>query len=190
MTEKKTNGGMDRRSFLGDMGTGLGSIALAQLLNSQGLLGSEDEGSSADAKNPIRPVIDPRKPFAPRQPHFKPRARNVVVIFCAGGCSHLDTFDYKPELVKRHGKPLPGGKKLITFQGEQGNLIKSPWEFKPRGKSGKMVSELVPHLGELADEMCFIHSMTSKTNTHGPGENFMSTGYTLDGFPSMGSWLT
>ena len=102
----------------------------------------------------------------------------------------MDTFDYKPELVKRHGQPLPGGEKLVTFQGAQGNLTKSPWEFKPRGQSGKMVSELVPHLAELADDMCFIHSMTGKTNTHGPGENFMSTGYTLDGFPSMGAWTT
>ncbi|MCA9201185.1 MAG: DUF1501 domain-containing protein, partial [Planctomycetales bacterium] len=69
-----------------------------------------------------------------------------------------------------------------------GALTQSPWKFKPRGESGKMVSELVDHLGELTDDMCFIHSMTSKTNTHGPGENFMSTGYTLDGFPSMGAW--
>ncbi|MCH2365193.1 MAG: DUF1501 domain-containing protein, partial [Planctomycetes bacterium] len=189
MTEKRKNHGLNRRSFLGNMSSGLGGIALAQLLNSQGLLGSEDDGKAPSEKKPLRPEIDPRRPFAPRKPHFKPRARNVVVIFCAGACSHIDTFDYKPELIKRHGKPMPGGK-LITFQGEQGNLIKSPWEFKPRGKSGKMVSELVPRLGELADEMCFIHSMTSKTNTHGPGENFMSTGYTLDGFPSMGAWLT
>ncbi len=190
MSEKNLEHSLDRRSFLGDLGTGLGSIALAQLLKSEKLSGAEDAGKQPGSEKPIRPVIDSRKPFAPRQPHFKPRARNVLVIFCSGGCSHIDTFDYKPELLKRHGKPMPGGSKLITFQGEQGNLIKSPWEFKPRGKSGKMVSELVPQLGELADEMCFIHSMTSKTNTHGPGENFMSTGYTLDGFPSMGSWLT
>ena len=85
---------------------------------------------------------------------------------------------------------MPGAEGLKTFQGDQGNLTKSPWKFKPRGQSGKMVSELVPQLGELADEMCFIHSLTGKTNTHGPGENFMSTGYTLDGFPSMGAWVT
>ena len=85
---------------------------------------------------------------------------------------------------------MPGAEFLKTFQGDQGNLTKSPWEFKARGQSGKMVSELVPQLGELADEMCFIHSLTGKTNTHGPGENFMSTGYTLDGFPSMGAWVS
>ena len=84
---------------------------------------------------------------------------------------------------------MPGGN-VVTFQGRQGSLQKSPWKFKPRGESGKMVSTLVDHLGELADEMCFIHSLTGKTNTHGPGENFMSTGFTLDGFPSMGAWVS
>jgi len=69
-------------------------------------------------------------------------------------------------------------------------LTKSPWEFRARGESGKMVSDLLPQLAELSDEMCFLHALTSKTNTHGPGENFMSTGYTLDGFPSMGAWTT
>jgi hypothetical protein len=85
---------------------------------------------------------------------------------------------------------MPGAEGLITFQGQQGNLTQSPWQFRPRGQSGKMVSDLVPHLGELADDLCFIHSLTGKTNTHGPGENFISTGNTLDAYPSMGSWLT
>ena len=173
---------LDRRAFLNDMGYGLSGIALAQLLGSDGLLAAD--------KTPIRPRIDPANPHAPREPHFPAKAKNVLVIFCAGACSHLDTFDYKEELIKRDGQPLPGSDGLITFQGRQGNLTKSPWEFKPRGESGKMVSELVPHLGELADDMCFIHSLTSKTNTHGPGENFMSTGFTLDGFPSIGAWVT
>jgi hypothetical protein len=92
--------------------------------------------------------------------------------------------------VKHHDQPLPGQEKLITFQGEQGHLIKSPYAFRPRGQSGKMTSDLLPHLGELVDEMCFVHSLTSKTNTHGPGENFMSTGYTLNGFPSIGTWVS
>ncbi|MEQ9067726.1 MAG: DUF1501 domain-containing protein, partial [Gimesia chilikensis] len=117
-------------------------------------------------------------------------AKNVIVIFCSGACSHLDTFDYKPALVKMHGKPMPGGDKLVTFQGQQGNLTQSPWKFKPRGESGKMISDLVPHLGELADDICFLHSIKGKTNTHGPGENYMSTGFTLDGFPSMGAWTS
>ena len=176
---------LNRRQFLGDAAMGLSAIALTHLLSRQGLLGATVSGHP-----PIRPVILPGHPYAPRPPHFPARAKNVLVIFCSGACSHLDTFDYKPELIRRHGQPMPGSEKLITFQGAQGALTKSPWEFKPRGKSGKMISELVPHLAELADDICFIHSMQGKTNTHGPGENYMSTGYTLDGFPSMGAWVT
>ncbi|MFZ9092704.1 MAG: DUF1501 domain-containing protein, partial [Planctomycetaceae bacterium] len=129
-------------------------------------------------------------PFAARDSHFTAAAEQVLVIFCSGACSHLDTFDYKPELIRRNGQPMPGADGLITFQGEQGNLTRSPWEFRPRGESGKMISDLVPQLGELADDMCFLHSIQGKTNTHGPGENYMSTGFTLDGFPSMGAWST
>ena len=177
---------LDRRQFLRHTATGLGSIALASLLAGEGVLGAE---ASADHA-PIRPQIDPARPHAPRPTHFPAKAKNVLVIFCSGACSHLDTFDYKPELIKRDGQPLPSGEKLISFQGENGNLTKSPYAFKPRGQSGKMISELLPRLGDLADDMCFVHSVTSKTNTHGPGENFMSTGSTLDGFPSMGAWMT
>lgn len=173
---------LDRRRFLHDGGTGLGGIALATLLADQGLLRAD--------KKPIRPAVDPSRPHAPRAPHFAGKAKRVLVLFCSGAISHLDTFDYKPELVKRHGQPLPGGEKLVTFQGEQGNLTKPLWDFKPRGKSGKMVSELLPNLAELADEMCFVHNMTARSNTHGPGENQMSTGFTLDGFPGMGCWVS
>ena len=176
---------MNRRRFLGDAGTGLGAIALTSILSRQGLLGAGVAG-----KEPLRPMIDAGRPYAARTPHFAPKAKNVLVIFCSGACSQLDTFDYKPELIRRHGQPMPGSDKLITFQGEQGALTKSPWEFRPRGQSGKMISDLVPHLGALADDLCFIHSMQGKTNTHGPGENFMSTGNTLDGFPCLGAWVT
>lgn len=172
---------LDRRKFLTDATSGLSGIALASLLQQQSLLADDQS---------IAPKIDPSRPFAARSSHHRAAAKNVLVIFCAGACSQVDTFDFKPELVKRHGQPMPGAEKLVTFQGEQGMLTKSPWEFKPRGESGKMVSELIPQLAELADDMCFIHSLTGKTNTHGPGENFMSTGYTLDGFPSMGAWTT
>lgn len=178
---------LNRRNFLGNSATAFGSMALAQLLGTDGLLAA---GKSISGQGPIRPKIDPANPNAGREAHFSARAKNVLVIFCSGAISHLDTWDYKPELIKQHGKPMPGNEKLITFQGEQGNLIQSPWKFKPRGESGKMVSELVPHLAELSDDLCFVHSLTSKTNTHGPGENFMSTGFTLDGFPSMGAWMT
>jgi len=143
-----------------------------------------------DDKSPIRPQWSPEHPCAPRPPHFAPKAKNVLVIFCSGACSHLETWDYKPELFKRDGQPMPGSEKLITFQGENGNLVRPLWDFKPRGQSGKMISDMLPHLAELADEMCFIHSMTAKSNTHGPAENQMSTGFILDGFPSLGSWVS
>ena len=168
---------LSRRNFLRWGGTGLGGIALSSLL-------------AEENKSPVRPLIEPSHPYAPRAPHFAPRAKRVVLVFCSGALSHLDTFDYKPELVKRHDTPMPGSGKLVTFQGENGNLIKPLWDFRPRGQSGKMVSDLLPDLAELADEMCFIHSMTAKSNTHGPAENQMATGYTLDGFPSMGAWVS
>jgi len=169
----------------------LSGIALAQLLQSESLLGAtQGMRESAPGKTPVRPDIDSSNPNAPRGAHFDAQARNVLMIFSSGACSPLDTFEYKPDLIKYHGQPMPGGDKLITFQGEQGNLAKSPWEFRPRGQCGKMISDLVPHLGALVDDMCFIHSLTGKTNTHGPGENFMNTGFTLDGFPSAGAWVT
>ena len=173
-----TNGNqtVSQRHFLKHTVGGLGQIALLSLLQREGLLISS---ASAD-----------ENPYAPRTSHFQPKAKNVLVIFCSGACSQIDTFDFKPELIKRNGQPMPGAEGLKTFQGEQGNLTRSPWEFRPRGQSGKMISDLVPHLGSLADDLCFIHSLTSRTNTHGPGENFMSTGNILDGFPSMGAWVT
>lgn len=173
---------LDRRGFLAHAAGGLGGIALSSLLAQNGMLASEH--------SPIRPDIDARVPMAARAPHFTPRAKRVLMIFCSGACSHVDTWDYKPELIRRHNTPMPGADELVTFQGENGNLFKSPWTFKPRGESGKYISDLLPNLAELADEMCFIHSMTSKTNTHGPGENFMSTGFTIDGYPSAGAWVS
>lgn len=173
---------LDRRRFFSNTLHGLSGVALASLLARDGLLASD--------KTSLAPEIDPARPFEARKAHFEPRAKNVLMIFCSGACSQLDTFDYKPELIKHHGQPMPGADDLVTFQGKQGSLTKSPWEFRPRGECGKMISDLVPQLGELADEMCFIHSLTGKTNTHGPGENFMSTGFTLDGFPSVGAWTS
>ena len=173
---------LNRRQFLGHSASALSAIGLAQLLAQDGHLRA--------GNTPIRPRINPANPNARRASHFPARARNVLMIFCSGACSPLDTFDYKPDLIKYHGQPLPGGESLITFQGEQGNLTQSPWPFRPRGQCGKMISDLVPHLGAVVDDLCFIHSLTGKTNTHGPGENFMCTGFTLDGFPSAGAWIT
>ncbi len=169
---------LNRRAFLQTAG-GLGSLALIKLLADQGLLA-----------DPIRPNIRPEAPLAPRPPHFEAKAKRVLMIFCSGAVSHVDTFDYKPELVRRDGQALPGADRLITFQGEQGNLAAPRWRFRPRGQSGKMISDLLPNLAGLADDLCFIHSMTARSNTHGPAENQMSTGFTLDGFPSIGAWVS
>ncbi|MEX2671453.1 MAG: DUF1501 domain-containing protein [Phycisphaeraceae bacterium] len=173
---------LNRRGFLSHTGTGAGAMALLHLLGRDGLL--------ADEAAPIRPTIDASAPAAPRLPHHTAKAQQVLVIFCSGALSHMDTFDYKPELIKRHDQPMPGGEGLVTFQGENGNISRPLWRFRRRGQCGKLTSDLLPHLGALSDDLCFIHSMKGKTNTHGPGENLMSTGYTLDGFPSMGAWTT
>jgi len=173
---------LDRRQFLTGSSTALGSIALTNLLGLDGLLASA-------AGPPLHPVIDPARPYAPKLGHFAPKAKNVVVIFCAGAVSQLETWDYKPELIKWVGQPLPGGP-AVTFQGPAGNLARPQYAFRPRGQSGKWVSDLIPHLAELTDDLAFVHSLTSKSNTHGPAENFLSTGFVLDGFPSLGSWAT
>jgi len=163
---------LNRRQFLSHMGTGLSGIALAWLL-------AEEARASTDTS-----------PLAPKAPHFPAKAKRIVQIFCPGAVSQLDTFDYKPELVRMHGQPMPGEEKLVTFQGGNGALMKSPWGWKQHGKSGKWVSDLLPHLAECVDDIAFIHSLTAKSNTHGPAMLQMNTGFILEGFPSMGSWVT
>ena len=155
------------------MATGLGSIALAWLLG-------EEAGAAGDAS---------ANPVAPRAPHFPPKAKRVIQIFCPGAVSQLDTFDYKPELIKRHGQPM-SGEKIVTFQGGNGNILKSPWGWKQHGQCGKWVTDLLPHLARHVDDIAFLHAMTAKSNTHGPACLQMNTGFILEGFPSMGSWTT
>jgi hypothetical protein len=172
---------LDRRHFLQHAGNGLAGIALASLLGK----------NRAQGAAPIRPAIPPAHPLAARPPHFAPKAKRVLVMFCSGAVSHLDSFDWKPELLRMDGRPMPGAKEnFLTFQGENGNLVRPLYDFKPRGQTGKMVSDLFPRLAELTDDLCFIHSMTAKSNTHGPAENQMSTGFIFDGFPSVGSWIS
>ncbi|HRQ87612.1 MAG TPA: DUF1501 domain-containing protein, partial [Bacteroidia bacterium] len=170
---------LDRRRFLSDSATALGSVALTSLLGGEGLLAEPSAASG----------IDLADPYAPRRPHFPAKAKNVVVIFCAGAVSQLETWDYKPDLIKWDGRPLPGGP-AVTFQGPAGDLARPQYGFRRHGQTGKWVSDMIPHLAELTDEIAFVHSLTSKSNTHGPAENFLSTGSVLDGFPSLGAWTT
>ncbi len=169
---------LNRRNFLSSA-AGLG---LATLLS---------ENTSLASTRPIRPAIDPSNPLGARSTHFAPKAKRVLVLFCSGAVSHLDSWDWKPELLRMDGKPMPGAKEnFLTFQGENGNLVRPLYDFKPRGQTGKMVSDLFPHLASMTDDLTFIHSMTAKSNTHGPAENQMSTGFIFDGFPSLGSWVS
>ncbi len=170
---------LNRRNFLSNNASALGSIALASLLGTDGLLASTTS----------QPLIDPARPYAPRLPHFPAKAKNVVVIFCAGAVSQLETWDYKPELIRWDDKPLTGGP-AVTFQGPAGNLARPQYEFRQRGQTGKWVSDMIPHLAELTDDIAFVHSLTSKSNTHGPAENCLSTGFVLEGCPRLGSWVT
>ncbi len=179
---------LDRRNFMKNTGFSLGGLGLAQLLANEGLASSDDPAAFS-GQVPIRPDIDPDNPYLPRQAHFDSAAKKVLVIFCPGAVSHVDTFDYKPALTKLHGQKPPGIP-AVTFEGPTGNIAKPFWEFKPRGQSGKMTSELLPNLGALADDFCFLHSMHTQTSAHPQGENFIHTGFTMEGFPSFGAWAT
>ncbi len=161
-----------RRGFLGSVFTGMAGVGLTSLLQREldGTVPAWLPGHGAT--------------------HFPPKAKRVLQIFCPGAASHIDLWDYKPELFKRSGQPLPGEENLVSFQGKNGNLMRPPWEFVPAGQSGKMISTLLPHLAKHVDDIAFIHSMTSKTNTHGPGCVFMNTGHAQEGFPSAGAWLS
>lgn len=179
---------LDRRQFMNQAAFSFGGIGLAQLLSSQGLLGKEDT-TNFTGKLPIRPQIDPDDPYSPRTSHFNTPAKQVLVIYCPGAVSHVDTFDWKPDLTKLHGQKPPGIPE-VTFEGPPGNIAKPFWDFKPRGQCGKMTSDLLPNMGALADDFCFLHSLHTQTSAHPQGENFMNTGFTQEGFPSFGAWVT
>jgi len=164
---------LSRRHFLWNTAGGLGGIALAWLLHRD----------SARAAGPAH------APSA-KTPHFTPRAKRVVQIFCCGGVSHLDTFDHKPELAKFHGRTLEGKGENLGFFGQPGKVMKSPYEFRQHGQSGAWVSSLLPHLADCVDDVCFIHSMFARSNNHTPATFQMNSGFTMNGFPSMGAWLS
>lgn len=167
---------LDRRHFLSGSAGGLGGIALAWLLqrDQARALGLSPHGGTD----------------APRRPHFVPRAKRVVQVFCCGGVSHLDTFDHKPELARFHGKTLEGKGENLGFFGQPGKVMQSPYTFRRHGRSGAWVSSLLPHLAGRVDDLCFIHSMFAQSNNHTPATFQMNSGFTLNGFPCMGAWLS
>jgi hypothetical protein len=171
---------LNRRQFLRDAACTGGSMALAHLLARDGLL-------AAEGPRTFRPAIDPTRPCAARAPQFPAKAEQLLIIYCAGAVSHVDTWDYKPELYKSDGQDPPDAP-AVTFMGPVGKLARPLWPFKPRGASGKMISDLLPHLAELADDMCFIHSLTGRNSAHTQAENFLSTGFAFEGYPSLGAW--
>lgn len=160
-----------RRDFLQQCGGGFGSMALGALLARE---------SSAVTPNPL----------APKTPHLPPKARAVIQIFCPGGLSHVDTWDYKPELHNRQGKPFDPDGKLQFFASKPGNCQGSFWTFRQHGACGRWISDLFPRLAQCVDEMAFVHSMQSKSALHGPAMFMANSGFTLPGFPSMGAWVT
>jgi hypothetical protein len=168
----------DRRCFLWQSGGGLGGVALAYLLGRDGLLAAEPTKYGKGG------------PELNGGLHHTAKAHRVVQMFMSGAASQVDTFDYKPELIKRHGQPFNPGGKVELFQSVPGACMKSPWEWNQYGQCGKYVSSLVPHLAECVDDMAFLHSMVSKSNVHGPATFMQNTGFVLPGFPSMGAWVS
>jgi hypothetical protein len=155
---------LSRHDMLWHLGGGLGGIALASLLNRDGLLAAG--------------------------PHHAPKAKRVVQLFMAGGASHLDLFDFKPELVRRHGQRSNFGEHVEAFQNGLGPWLRPVWDFKPYGQCGKLLGEPVAALGDVVDEIAFVHNMVGKTGVHSQGTLLQATGFQLPGFPGMGCWVS
>lgn len=146
-------------------------------------------GAGAGAGAGSVTVGDPGGGAGVRPPHFPAKAKRVVQIFCAGGVSHLETFDYKPELDRMHGRSLEGRGENLGFFGQPGRLMKGLYPFRQRGKSGAWISDLLPHLAGCADDLCILRSMVASSNNHTPASFQMNSGFSQNGFPSMGSWF-
>src|SRR5215471_16162790 len=163
-----------RREVLSWPAYGLGGAALLSLLGQDGMLrASPVPGEASDPP-----------------PHHPPKAKRAIHIFLCGGLSQVDSFDYKPALEKLHGKSLSADERPDVFFGQVGLLRKPDWEFKRRGKSGLWVSELFPNLAQVADELTVIHSMFAETSNHTPATFQANTGFRLNGFPTLGAWLS
>ena len=165
-----------RRDFLRLSGSGLGMLALAGLLDDPALAGADDS---------------PINPLAPRPPHFAGKAKSVIWLFMNGGPSQVDTWDFKPELEKRHNQELPGFDKNTGFFTDQvGPLMKSPFKFARHGQSGAWASEIFPNLSGHVDDLAFLHGCHTETNNHAPALFEINTGMSRMGFPCVGSWVT
>ncbi len=159
---------MSRREFLWTSGGGLGGIALASLL-----------GGEQAVAAPGSIVL-----------HHPPKAKRVVQLFMAGAASHLDLFDYKPDLVKNHGKPSDFGEAVEAFQNGLGPWLKPIWDFKAYGQCGKMLGEPVADLGAVVDDLAWIHNLVGKTGVHSQGTLLQTTGFNRPGFPAAGCWVS
>ena len=179
----------DRREFLFRSGGGISGLALAYLLDQQGLLTAEQGQGGVDACAAASVGVNP---YAPKPSHFKPRATSVISLFMGGGWSQVDTFDPKPALTKYAGEPIDGKVQgdVIVRQGYPGPLMPSPFSFKKHGQSGIEVAELFPHLSRHVDGIAFLRSVYGRSNDHVQGTYEMQTGQINLGFPSVGSWVT
>lgn len=172
---------LSRREMLCRAAGGFGAIALASMLA---------KTSAAEVASSAGSALSPIDPLAPRVPHFAARAKTVIFLFSTGGTSHVDTFDYKPKLFADHGKTI----NVDNWQGKIGQFaryLKRPnWEFRPRGKSGLMVSDLFPHLGEMIDEVCLLNSVRGDHTGHDKATMGMHTGSFNFARPSLGAWAS
>lgn len=172
---------LTRRWFFRQCGVGLGSIGLASLLNNS--LFADNNKTAFNLSDPL----------TPKAPHFAPKAKRVIYLFQAGAPSQLDLFDYKPTLAKFDGKPVPAeivkGQKYAFIRPDAA-LFASKMKFSKYGQSGAELSEVLPHLGEVVDDIAIVKSMTTDAFNHAPAQIFMNTGSTQFGRPSMGSWVS
>ncbi|HZY84363.1 MAG TPA: DUF1501 domain-containing protein, partial [Gemmataceae bacterium] len=172
--------GPTRREFLWQSGGGFAGLALTAMLSDDGFFGPSARAAAA-----------PSNPLAPRQPHFAAKAKAVICLFMYGGVSQVDTWDPKPELVRRTGQPMPSIAKDVALQKRKpGTLMGSPRKFRKHGQSGVEVSDLYPHLAGCVDDLAVIRSTYTDSFAHGSGLLQMNTGYLRLGYPSLGSWVS